>query len=244
MPLKLRDHQIEAVEAIVRGFDIPAGGIPQGGLRGQVHAACGTGKTVMAAAAARRIAPRGRVLVLVPTLDLLTQTVTAWREAGHQGPAMVVCSLDDDPELNLRVRATTNSVRLAMWHGSGPVLMFGTYASLGVLEEAFAGAYGQRLAPLDLVVVDEAHRTSGSMGKAWAAVHDQAVIPAGRRLYMTATPRIWQGRAVYVVAEGVREALPAELAASMDDEAVFGPGALQAQLGVGRLPGGCWRGIR
>ncbi|PRH78254.1 helicase, partial [Streptomyces solincola] len=111
----------------------------------------------------------------------------------------------------------------AMWHGSGPVLIFGTYASLGVLEEAFAGAYGQQLAPLDLVVVDEAHRTSGSMGKAWAAVHDQAVIPTDRRLYMTATPRIWQEQPAYEVAEGVREALPAELAASMDDEAVFGP---------------------
>ncbi|WP_407703188.1 DEAD/DEAH box helicase [Streptomyces solincola] len=125
----------------------------------------------MAAAAARRSVPRGRVPVIVPTLDLLTQTVQAWREAGHQGPAVAVCTLDDDPDLwNLRVRAMTNPVRLAMWHGSGPVLIFGTYASLGVLEEAFAGAYGQRLAPLDLVVVDEAHRTSGSMGKAWAAV--------------------------------------------------------------------------
>ncbi|MFD0309127.1 Helicase associated domain protein [Streptomyces sp. NPDC127119] len=224
MAVKLRAHQIEAVAAIVRGLDIPSGGIPVNGLRGQVHAACGTGKTIIAAAAAKRVAPKGRILVLVPTLDLLTQTVRAWREAGHTGPAVAVCSLTDDPELwNLRVRSTTNPVQLALWHGTGPVVMFGTYASLGVLAEAFEGAYGQQLTPVDLAVVDEAHRTSGSMGKAWADIHVQSVVPARRRLYLTATPRIWQERPGWEVAEGVREALPREMAASMDDEAVFGP---------------------
>ncbi|MFE4453073.1 Helicase associated domain protein [Streptomyces sp. NPDC056796] len=224
MAVKLRDHQIEAVAAIVRGFDIPSGGIPWNGLRGQVHAACGTGKTVIAAASAKRIAPRGRILVLVPTLDLLAQTVKAWHEVGHTGPAVAVCSLHDDPDLwDLRVRSTTNPVQLALWHGSGPVTIYATYASLSVLAEAFEGAYGQRLDPVDLAVVDEAHRTSGSMGKAWAGVHGQSVIPAARRLYMTATPRIWQERPNWDVGEGVRDALPREMAASMDDETVFGP---------------------
>lgn len=223
--VKLRDHQVEAVAAIVRGLDIPPGGIPANGLRGQVHAACGTGKTFIAAASAKRIAPRGRVLVLVPTLDLLTQTVRAWRAAGHNGPAVAVCSLHDDPELwTLKVRCTTNPIQLALWHGDGPITIYATYASLGVLDEAFAGVYGQQLSPMDLVCVDEAHRTSGSLGKAWAAVHDQEVIPAARRLYLTATPRIWQERpAHWEVTEGVRDALPEELAASMDDEDVFGP---------------------
>ncbi|MFJ3899880.1 Helicase associated domain protein [Streptomyces sp. NPDC090083] len=223
--LRLRDHQVEAVAAIVRGLDVPPGGIPSNGLRGQVHAACGTGKTIIAAAAAKRIAPRGRVLVLVPTLDLLTQTVRAWRAAGHNGPAVAVCSLHDDPELwNLKVRCTTNPIQLALWHGDGPITVYATYASLGVLADAFAGAYGQQLSPMDLVCVDEAHRTSGSLGKAWAAVHDQVVIPAARRLYLTATPRIWQERpAHWEVTEGVRNALPEEMAASMDDEDVFGP---------------------
>ncbi|MCM2394453.1 DEAD/DEAH box helicase [Streptomyces albipurpureus] len=224
MAVKLFDHQIEAVAAIVRGFDIPPGGIPFDGLRGQVHAACGTGKTFIAAAAAKRLAPHGRILVLVPTLDLLAQTVKAWHDAGHRGPAVAVCSLQDDPELwSLKVRATTNPVQLALWHGTGPVTIYATYASLGVLAEAFEGVYGQQLAPVDLAVVDEAHRTSGSMGKAWADIHNQTVIPAARRLYMTATPRIWQERPNWEVAEGVREALPKEMAASMDDETVFGP---------------------
>lgn len=224
MAVKLRAHQIEAVAAIVRGLDIPQGGIPVNGLRGQVHAACGTGKTIIAAASAKRLVPRGRVLVLVPTLDLLSQTIKAWHAAGHRGPAVAVCSPLDDPELwALDARCTTNPVQLALWHGTGPVTFYATYASLGVLAEAFEGVYGQQLAPLDLAVVDEAHRTSGSMGKAWAAIHDQGVIPARRRLYMTATPRIWEERLNREVAEGVRDPLPREMAASMDDEKVFGP---------------------
>ncbi|WP_327726183.1 Helicase associated domain protein [Streptomyces sp. NBC_00487] len=224
MAVKLRDHQIEAVAAIVRGLDVPPGGIPWNGLRGQVHAACGTGKTIMAAASARRLVPRGRVLVLVPTLDLLAQTVRAWHEAGHKGPAVTVCSLQDDPGLwSLKVRSTTNPIQLALWHGQGPVTIYATYASLGVLAEAFEGVYGQKLDPVDLAVVDEAHRTSGSMGKAWADIHDQSVIPAYRRLYLTATPRIWEERLNREVTEGVRDPLPREMAASMDDERVFGP---------------------
>ncbi|MFH8797595.1 Helicase associated domain protein [Streptomyces sp. NPDC017941] len=224
MAVKLRDHQIEAVAAIVRGLDIPPGGIPVNGLRGQVHAACGTGKTIIAAASAKRIVPRGRVLVLVPTLDLLAQTVKVWHNAGHTGPAVAVCSLGDDPDLwSLGVRSTTNPVQLALWHGTGPVTIYATYASLPVLVEAFEGAYGQQLAPVDLAVVDEAHRTSGSMGKAWADIHDQGKVPAWRRLYLTATPRIWQERLNREVAEGVRDPLPREMAASMDDEKVFGP---------------------
>ncbi|MDQ0904588.1 superfamily II DNA or RNA helicase [Streptomyces canus] len=168
--------------------------------------------------------PRGRVLVLVPTLDLLAQTVRAWHEAGHKGPAVAVCSLQDDPELwSLKVRSTTNPVQLALWHGQGPVTIYATYASLGVLAEAFEGVYGQKLDPVDLAVVDEAHRTSGSMGKAWADIHDQSVIPALRRLYLTATPRIWEERLGREVAEGVRDPLPRQMAASMDDEKVFGP---------------------
>lgn len=224
MAVKLREHQIEAVAAIVRGLDIPPGGIPWNGLRGQVHAACGTGKTIIAAASAKRIVPKGRVLVVVPTLDLLAQTVKAWSEVGHKGPAVMVCSPLDDPELfHLGVRSTTNPVQLALWHSTGPVTIFATYASLGVLVEAFKGAYGQKLAPVDLAVVDEAHRTSGSMGKAWADIHDQEKIPARRRLYLTATPRIWEERLNHQVAEGVRDPLPREMAASMDDEKVFGP---------------------
>jgi len=228
MPVKLRDHQIEAVDAIIRGLDVPPGKrIPPNGLRAQVHAACGTGKTIIAAAAAKRLVPRGRILVLVPTKDLLSQTVKAWREVGHVGPTVMVAGMQEDVELfSMGVRCTTSAPQLALWHGTGEVLIVATYASLGVLAEAFEGVYGQRMDPLDLACVDEAHRTSGSLGKAWAEIHDQAVIPAARRLYLTATPRIWQERPrpAWELRGGYRtERLKEELAASMDDFSIFGP---------------------
>jgi superfamily II DNA or RNA helicase len=239
--IRLFPHQIEAVDAVVLGLDIPPGRrVPRNGLRATVVAACGTGKTFIAAHSALRLARGGRVLVLLPTLDLLTQTVREWRLAGHTGPAVAVCSLDDDPHLwNLDVRSTTSPPQLALWHGNGPVTIYATYASLGVLAEAFEGTYGQQLAPVDLAVVDEAHRTSGSMGKAWAAVHDQDVIPAMRRLYMTATPRIWKERPPRKLEQSVSESgepfegwdrLPRELACSMDDPKIYGPVVYELSL--------------
>ncbi|RXS65325.1 helicase [Streptomyces sp. TM32] len=253
-------HQVECVDAVIRGLSGPLDGVmPARGLRGQVVSATGTGKTISAATAALRMVPRGLVGVLVPTLDLLTQTVQAWRAVGHKGPAVAVCSLGADPLLEaLDVRCTTNPTQLALWAGSGPMLVFATYASLvsqgledgqdgdeegaadeeragapGVLEQALRGSYGQRMSPFDLLVVDEAHRTSGAIGKAWAAVHDQDRIPAARRLYMTATPRLWAPAVAGAGAsgpegaesgsEGDSGALGGRLVASMDDVELYGP---------------------
>ncbi|MGV9523154.1 Helicase associated domain protein [Streptomyces griseus] len=243
----LRPHQAEAVDAVIEGLSPTAspadGPVAARGLRGQVRMATGTGKTVMAAVAARRLVPRGLVGVLVPTLDLLTQTVESWRAVGHDGPAVAVCGLGSDPLLEaLDVRCTTNPTQLALWAGSGPMLVFATYASLspqgleddqgdrddqggagaapGVLERALLGSYGQRMGAFDLLVVDEAHRTSGDPGKAWAAVHDQKRIPAARRLYMTATPRLWEASP----GAGAAPDVPGGgLVASMDDEELYGP---------------------
>ncbi|MDJ0467129.1 DEAD/DEAH box helicase [Streptomyces sp. H27-C3] len=237
--VRLFPHQIEAVDAVVRGLDIPPGKrIPRNGLRATVVAACGTGKTFIAAHSALRLARNGRILVLLPTLDLLTQTVREWRLAGHTGPAVAVCSLDDDPHLwDLDVRSTTSPPQLALWHGRGPVTVYATYASLPVLAEAHEGVYGLPMDVFDLVVVDEAHRTSGSMGKAWAAIHDQDVIPAMRRLYMTATPRIWKERPPRPPwaerqsgFENLRDPLPHELACSMDDPKIYGPVVYELSL--------------
>ncbi|MEU8133997.1 DEAD/DEAH box helicase family protein [Streptodolium elevatio] len=122
---------------MVRELDIPPGQhIPAGGLRAQVHSACGTGKTLTAATAARRMVPQGRGLVVVPTLDLLTQTVRAWQQVGHVGPSVAVCPLQDDPELDaMDVRCTTIPVQLSLWHETGPVTIYATYASLGAARQ-------------------------------------------------------------------------------------------------------------
>ncbi|EHM25925.1 helicase [Streptomyces sp. W007] len=131
--------------------------------------------------------------------------------------------------------STTNAPQLALHYGSGPVTVFATYASLPVLTEAHEGAYGLPMDVWDLICVDEAHRTSGSLGKAWAVVHDQEQLPAMRRLYLTATPRIWMERplsrwrteAPKAGGEAGRRApvdrLPKEMACSMSDERIYGP---------------------
>lgn len=77
---ELRPHQREAVDAVVRALQLPATGrVPERGLRTQVIMATGSGKSLVAVRSAEELRA-GRVLVLVPSLDLLVQTVAAWRE--------------------------------------------------------------------------------------------------------------------------------------------------------------------
>ncbi|WP_329404385.1 DEAD/DEAH box helicase [Streptomyces melanogenes] len=217
--MKLRPHQVEAVDAVLRMLQAPEEGIPSEGLRTQVIAATGSGKTLIAVACAQRLGAR-RVLVLVPTLDLLAQMAAAWRAGGRHGAMVGVCSLR--AEESDGIPCTTDPDELVAWLGGlESVTVFATYASvgLGILQRAHEAGVG----PFDLMVVDEAHRTSGDAGKPWAAVHDQGEIPAARRLYMTATARVWEAP------EGGRG--QARLVASMDpDSAVFGPVAYKLKL--------------
>ncbi|WP_330333959.1 Helicase associated domain protein [Streptomyces sp. NBC_00536] len=217
----LRPHQREAVDAVVRALELPVGRrVPEAGLRTQVIMATGSGKSLVAVRSAEALGA-GRVLVLVPSLDLLVQTVTAWREGGRTGRFLAVCSLRG---AEAGVPSTTDPERIAQWCRPVPrVTVFATYASLGlgILERAhLAGLPGW-----DLIVVDEAHRTSGRIGKPWAVVHDNTRIPAVRRLYMTATPRIWQDPESADEAAGAAESRPAPgrvpggvLVASMEDD--------------------------
>lgn len=106
--------------------------------------------------------------------------------------------------------STTDVDELVEWtRGLEKVTVYATYASLGLgtLERAHAAG----LAAWDLIVVDEAHRVSGRIGKPWAVVHDNQKIPSLRRLYMTATPRLWQ------LGDEGEAGAPGELVASMDD---------------------------
>ncbi|MFE9413879.1 Helicase associated domain protein [Streptomyces sp. NPDC006704] len=215
---ELRPHQKEAVAAATATL--------RHHTRASVIAACGTGKTLIAARTTARIAPRGRVLVLLPTLDLLSQTIRSWRQAGRKGAAVAVCSQRqalDHESFGSDIPLTTDPTELATLTeqpNCGPATYYATYASLPAV---IAAHRDHRLPSWDLVVVDEAHRTAGRLGKAWAAIHHDDQVPAARRLYLTATPRIWDP-------EDAPDTDGAEGAASMDDEALFGPVAYRLNL--------------
>ncbi|MGN3955076.1 Helicase associated domain protein [Streptomyces sp. WAC8370] len=245
--ISLREHQVTQKTAIrewVRFF--ARSSVPAQGARGTLVSATGSGKTITAAASALECFPGGRILVTVPTLDLLAQTAQAWRAVEHRAPMVAVCSLENDPVLgSLGVRTTTNAIQLALWAGTGPVVVFATYASLvdredpedptgqrtvrGPLEAALAGGerlYGQRMAPFDLAIVDEAHSTAGDLGRPWAAIHDNQRIPADFRLYLTATPRILASPRPQKDAAGQE----VELASMGQDSQTYGPWL--AELGL------------
>ncbi|WP_328557973.1 MULTISPECIES: DEAD/DEAH box helicase [unclassified Streptomyces] len=209
--IQLREHQVDQKSSFRKWVGFPARSpIPPQGARGTIVSATGSGKTITAAACTLDCFPSGRILVTVPTLDLLAQTAQAWRLVGHRAPMVAVCSLENDAVLNsLGVRTTTNPIQLALWAGAGPVIVLATYASLvdredidapegqrkvrGPLEAALTGGdrlYGQQMSGFDLAIVDEAHGTAGDLGRPWAAIHDNQRIPADFRLYLTATPRI------------------------------------------------------
>ncbi|NKY96760.1 DEAD/DEAH box helicase [Nocardiopsis alborubida] len=203
--------------------------------RGQLHWACGTGKTVAYAESARRIGAR-RTLVLVPSLDLVPQIAQEWiaRAGAHLRLVVGVCSeretlsaAADEPLARMQhLHATVvqdASALAALAALISPVLVVGTYQSLGVLVHAHAD---HGLDPWDVVFADEAHHTAGGWDNTWSVVHDNTRLPARLRCYGTATPRIVVDR----TGNGV---------ASMDDEQVFGPIAhtmtFGAAISVGTL---------
>ncbi|MEV6841364.1 Helicase associated domain protein [Streptomyces sp. NPDC051133] len=245
--IQLREHQVQQRSSFRKWVGFPARSpVPPGGMRGTIVSATGSGKTITAAACGLECFPHGRILVTVPTLDLLVQTAQAWRLVGHRSPMVAVCSLENDPVLNsLGVRTTSNPIQLALWARSGPVVVFATYASLvdredpedllgqgkvrGPLEAALAGGerlYGQQMAGFDLAIVDEAHSTAGDLGRPWAAIHDNARIPADFRLYLTATPRILASPRPQRGAEGQE----LELASMGQDSDTYG--SWLAELGL------------
>ncbi|MFE8916967.1 Helicase associated domain protein [Streptomyces globisporus] len=246
--VSLREHQVDQKSAFRKWVGFPAkSSVPPQGARATIVSATGSGKTITAAACALESFADGRILVTVPTLDLLAQTAQAWRLVGHRAPMVAVCSLENDAVLNeLGVRTTTNPIQFALWAGTGPVVVLATYASLvdredtdapegqrkvrGPLEAALAGGerlYGQRMDGFDLAIVDEAHGTAGDLGRPWAAIHDNQRIPADFRLYLTATPRILAAARPQKSADGQ----DAEIATMADDpDGTYG--AWIAELGL------------
>ncbi|WP_405592352.1 Helicase associated domain protein [Streptomyces sp. NBC_01190] len=181
-------HQTDAVRAATRSLKrLP---------RATIIAATGTGKTKIAIHVAEYFARTrsGRVLVLLPTLELLVQTAARWAQDSNIQQMVGVCSLNSipDPAVNRLMRTlTTTPADLARVLGNPAksVVVFSTYSSLDVIARAHRD---HRLPQWTIVIADEAHRTSGELGKDWGAVHRDDCIPAERRLYMTATPRTWK----------------------------------------------------
>ena len=233
VPVTLHWFQKDAVAAAVR--EVKDGG------RATLVLATGSGKTLIAANCARRLAARGRTLVLVPTIELLEQTAESWSlRGGRRGLAVALCSRQEaleSAEAGGRIEAavTTQAARVTdLVNGAPdgqPVTVYATYASLERIVEAH---HGWGLAQWDLVVIDEAHRTAGAEGKAWAAVHDDAKVPAKRRLYFTATPRIADDRTAKaglsdLTADG--QELP--VLCSMDSQEIYGKTVYRWSLGQG-----------
>ncbi|CRM70216.1 UvsW helicase [Pseudomonas sp. 24 E 13] len=227
---QLREHQQTALNAVAAGL--------KDAERGKLIMACGTGKTFTSLKIAEQQAGKGkRVLFLVPSLSLLSQTLTEWtQESATPLHSFAVCSdsdvgkkrkaEDDAVQVfthELRYPATTKADRLAAEmlkrHDAEHMsVVFSTYHSIDVISRAQAD---HGLAAFDLVICDEAHRTTGATfgdddESNFVRVHDADYIRATKRLYMTATPRIY-GDNAKLKAESGEVTL-----CSMDDDTLYG----------------------
>ena len=203
----------------------------ENGDRGKLVMACGTGKTFTALRIAESAAGvGGRVLYLVPSISLLQQSMREWAEQRRVPHRYIgICSdtragkTDEDASLQeLEIPVTTDPGRvsgsLQSASADAMTVVFSTYQSIELIEKAQkAGA-----PRFDLVLCDEAHRTTGierpgDSTSPFVRIHDNDRIRASKRLYMTATPRLY--------AEGSkRKAAGKDIGVfSMDDEAIYGP---------------------
>lgn len=217
-------HQIEAIEAVTHGFEQAD--------RGKLIMACGTGKTFTSLKIAEALTSGvGNVLFLVPSISLLNQTLVEWgSQTMYPYRIYAICS---DPKASKNadsidnitdtvIPATTNVNRLVSQYrsyGSTSALnlFFSTYQSIDVVS-AFQKKVGIHF---NIIICDEAHRTTGvtlagTDESNFVKVHSDDFIKADKRLYMTATPRIYGE-------ESKKKASQASvLLCSMDDENVYG----------------------
>jgi predicted helicase len=235
---KLLDHQNAAIAAAHAHF--------KSHDRGKLIMACGTGKTYTSLKIAENeVNQKGLVLFLVPSIALLGQTLNEWT-AHAETPIrpMCVCSdadvskrqkLADDGGFSvedLAFPASTSveqivrqfkELDLLSKTNGGFRVVFSTYQSLPRVIEAQRALNAEKAhqADFDLVICDEAHRTTGAAAKdaktkAFILVHDNSNLVADKRMYMTATPRIYNDK---IKDDAKREDV---LLYSMDNEEVFG----------------------
>lgn len=224
-----RPHQVEALAAVREGLAEAD--------RGKLIMACGTGKTYTALHIAESmIGKGGRVLFLVPSLSLMSQTIREWSiDSTIPLRSFAVCSdsqvgvrkaadgdVADIDVHDLEIPASTRAADFAAKAKSDApdklTVVFSTYQSIQAVSVA---QLDHGLADFDLIVCDEAHRTTGvtlagEEDSNFVRVHDADYIRGKKRLYMTATPRIF-GDAVKKTADDADAVL-----CSMDDPALFG----------------------
>ncbi len=223
-PFQLRPHQQAAFDDVTQAFHTSD--------RGKLIMACGTGKTFTALRIAESLAGiGGRVLYLVPSISLFQQSMREWAEQRALPHRYIgICSdtragrTDEDASMSeLEIPVTTNVDTISGALGNQPkdamTVTFCTYHSLGLIERA----QDEGAPPFDLILCDEAHRTTGierpedDNTSPFVLVHDAARIRASKRLYMTATPRL------YTQAARAKAASHAVEVFSMDDPATYGP---------------------
>ncbi|MBR0261003.1 MAG: DEAD/DEAH box helicase, partial [Selenomonadaceae bacterium] len=208
-------HQLNAINAAQNHF--------QNYNRGKLIMACGTGKTYTSLKIAETLAPNGKILFLVPSISLLGQILYEWATFAEK-PFNYICVCSDETvskktddeilKVNLPLPATTNpdeiSFRLSAFSCQDMTVIFSTYQSLDKVAAAKID--------FDLIICDEAHRTTG-YGKdatAFTQVHDQNFIRGKKRIYMTATPRLY-------TSEAKKKAAVNDLMLwSMDDAEIYG----------------------
>ncbi|WP_154859228.1 DEAD/DEAH box helicase [Cyclobacterium xiamenense] len=231
----LRPHQTEALEKAHAHF--------QQQDRGKLIMACGTGKTFTSLRIAEHETDgKGLILFLVPSIALLGQTLREWSaDANEPINAIAICS---DPDItkqksknqdtdsfsvvDLAFPASTNSdfilhqfEQIKKNERPGMTVVFSTYQSIEVIARAQQVLLKNGFPEFDLIICDEAHRTTGvSLAgedeSAFTRVHDANFIRAKKRLYMTATPRLYDDNTKSKAAQA--EAI----LCSMDDPALYG----------------------
>lgn len=219
----LKDHQREAFDDVVNGFKEHD--------RGKLIMACGTGKTFTALKIAEEISGEdGRVLYLVPSISLLAQSMQEWSDQrGIDHSYIGICSdtkagdtSEDASIQELKIPVTTNPASiitsLQNTETGKMTVVFCTYQSLPLIEQAQANGAPQ----FDIIFCDEAHKTTGvdkpdDKTSPFLLVHDANKIRANKRLYMTATPRLYTTNAKTQAADYNVDVF------SMDDEEKYGP---------------------
>ena len=211
---KPRPHQQRAIRDVLSGLETNS--------RGQLIMACGTGKTLTALWITERL-DTNTTLVLVPSLNLLSQTLTEWAHNTQRDWTYIcVCSDDtvnkeDDQPINTTVDlpypVTTKPSEIANFLKSkGRKIVFSTYQSSAQVAKA------QKLSgkKFDLTICDEAHRLTGKTEADYATVLDEKKIISKKRLFMTATPRTYTANV-----KAKAEERGVEIT-SMDDPHIYG----------------------